>query len=73
MHRIVERLAARGDALEITAERAAQMEDVSHEFYFATLPGWRRTLHAYTPPAWWCGGWWGRLCCRRCTRTHRHL
>jgi hypothetical protein len=71
MRNILARIADRGEALVASEERAAQMEDLSHDFYFATLPAWRQTLLRYTPPGWWCCGWWGRLCCRACRRRER--
>lgn len=68
MRGVVERLLERGEHVDDVVERAERMEGVSFEFYYAALPRWRRALDQYTPPAWWCGGWWGRVCCARCTR-----
>lgn len=54
MHQILEKTSQRGTTLEEREDQSEELLDSSDAFYTATMPGWKRYLHEWKAPWWWC-------------------
>lgn len=53
MHKLLVGVVERADALNDTEERANELVSSSEDFYYMTMPGWKKYLYSWKPPAWW--------------------
>ncbi len=53
MHSVMDKMADRGQQLEMVEDQVDDLMEQSQEFYHATLPGWKRYALSWVPPSWW--------------------
>jgi hypothetical protein len=53
MHKLLVGVVERAEVLDDTEERANELVSSSEYFYHMTMPGWKKYLYSWRPPAWW--------------------
>jgi hypothetical protein len=66
MHAVLEKTQQRTLDLEHLETTSESLLDTSKDFYYATLPPWKRYILSWTPPSWWIPNWvWACFKCKK--------
>jgi len=65
MHQVLGRAAGRGTQLQVVEEQIEDLMNQSEDFYYETMPGWKRYALSWAPPRWWFPIWLQKWCCRK--------